>query len=87
MRTSHRPTTLIGTVAVVLILGALLAPAAPARPDGWKPQPELGSPQDGSPSKSEGFDWGLFAMFAALGGIAVLGAGAVIAVRERTRLA
>ena len=41
-----------------------------------------------SPSSSDGtFDWGLFALLAGLGAIAVLGAGAVIGVRQRTRLA
>jgi len=39
------------------------------------------APSDGS------FDWGLLAMLAALGGIAVLGAAALVGVRQRTRLA
>ena len=140
MRTTT-PTKLIGTMVVVLILGALLAPTALARPDSWTPQPDLGTLRygpdaferaviahqsttlgdyrdaghavtrtsgamvypdaversthllrldrpTGSTSKPDGdFDWGLFAMLAALGGIAVLGAGAVIGVRQRTRLA
>jgi hypothetical protein len=41
-----------------------------------------------SPSSSDGdFDWGLFAVLASLGGIAVLGAATLIGVRQRTRLA
>ena len=41
-----------------------------------------------SPSSSDGgVDWGLIALLASLGGIAVLGAGAVIGVRQRMRLA
>lgn len=41
-----------------------------------------------SPSSQDGdFDWGLFAMLASLGGIAVLGAAALIGARQRTRLA
>jgi len=140
MRTTLTPAKLIGTAVVVLIVGALLASTASARPDSWTPQPELGSLQygpdaferaviahqiqlgdyrdaghavtptsgatvypdaversrhllrlearTGSPSQPDGdFDWGLFAMLAGLGGIAVLGAGAVIGVRQRTRLA
>ena len=44
--------------------------------------------QTGSPSKPDGdFDWGLFATLGSLGGIAVLGAVALIGVRQRTRLA
>jgi hypothetical protein len=39
------------------------------------------APSDGS------FDWGLLAMLASVGGIAVLGAAALIGVRQRTRLA
>jgi len=139
MRTTLTPKKLIGTVVVAVIVCALLAPTASARPDSWRPLPELGSLQygpdaferaviahqvqlgdyrdaghsvtrtsgaiaypdaverstpvqldtpTGSSSKPDGdFDWGLFAMLAALGGIAVLGAGAVIGVRQRTRLA
>ena len=139
MRTTLTPTKLIGTVVFALVVGALLAPTALARPDSWKPQPDLGSLQygpdaferaviahqvqlgdyrdaghavtrtsgamaypdaaersthlrldtpTGSPSGFDGdFDWGLFAMLASLGGIAVLGAGALIGVRQRTRLA
>ena len=42
----------------------------------------------GSPATSDGdFDWGLFAMLASLGGMAVLGAAVLIGVRQRTRLA
>jgi len=39
------------------------------------------APSDGS------FDWGQFAMLASLGGIALLGAAALIGMRQRTRLA
>ena len=140
MRTTLTPTKLIGTVIISLIVGALLAPAALARPDSWKPQPELSSLQygpdaferaviaqqgpvgdyrdaghavtatsgamvypdaaersqhllrldtpTGSPATSDGdFDWGLLAMIASFGGMAVLGAAVLIGVRQRTRLA
>jgi len=49
--------------------------------------PSLDTPTVSTGKSDGGFDWGLFAMLAALGGIAVLGAGAVIGVRQRTRLA
>ena len=141
MGTTVTPTKLIGTVVFALILGALLAPTALARPDSWRPLPDSGyikygpdaveraviaqqsssigdyrdashavTPTSGAlvypdavdrstpslrldtPTGTSGrpdgsFDWGLFAMLTALGGIAVLGAGAVIGVRQRTRLA
>jgi hypothetical protein len=140
MSTTVTPSKLIGTAVVALIVGALLAPTALARPDTWTPQPELGSlqygpdaferaviaqqttlgdyrdaghavtrtsgamlypdaversthllrldPQTSSPSSSDGgFDWTLFTMLLALGGIAVLGAAAVVGLRQRTRLA
>ena len=141
MGTTVTPTTkLLGAVVVAVIFSALIAPTALARPDSWKPQPDLSSlqygpdaferaviahqvqlgdyrdaghavtrtsgaiaypdaversthvlrldTQTGSPSKPDGdFDWGLFAMLGSLGGIAVLGAAALIGVRQRTRLA
>jgi len=38
-------------------------------------------------TQDDPFDWGQFALFASLGGIAVLGAAALLGARQRTRLA
>ena len=38
-------------------------------------------------TQDDPFDWGQFALFASLGGIAVLGAATLLGLRQRTRLA
>ena len=142
MGTTATPTKLIGTLIVVLAVGALLVPTALARTVDGEPGTlqQLGSPVYGpdaferaviasqvtlgdyrdaghtvtrtsgatvypdaversqhllrldtataSPSSSDdSFDWSPFAMLVGLGGIAALGAAALIGVRQRTRLA
>jgi len=142
MRTTLTPNKLIGTLIVVVSLGALLVPNALARTiDGEPGTTQLGSPvygpdaferavianqaatlgdyrdaghavsstsgamvypdaversqhllqldtRTGSPAPSDGdVDWGLIAMLASLGGFAVLGAAALVGVRQRTRMA